>query len=215
MIPGLKVIKLEYSLTLKIKRIDWLYVHVATEIVDCCCICRAIIQLMANRSQNESAHTHSLARAFAARYTQGWHMLEKYLNWESFLEKSLKIKSALKSTGKYSKALKSPWILLFSVGLSTVDRDLNQCKKVVPLLAHLSRRLRGELLVYQWLRRPSSVRPSSVRRPSVNIFKHLLLWNHWANWTQISYGDSLGWGNESLFKCSWSHDQDGHHAHIW
>ena len=76
-------------------------------------------------------------------------------------------------------------------------------------LAHLSRRLRGELLVYQWLRRPSVV------RLSVNIFKHLLLWNHWANQTQISYGDSLGWGNESLFKCSWSHDQDGHHAHIW
>ena len=61
------------------------------------------------------------------------------------------------------------------------------------LLAHLSRRLRGELLVHQWLRRPSSV----VRRPSsVNIFKHLLLWNHWANWTQISYGDSLGWGTK-------------------
>ena len=41
-------------------------------------------------------------------------------------------------------------------------------------LAHLSRRLWGELLVYQWLRRPS-VRPSSVRpsvRPSTfsNIF---------------------------------------------
>ena len=31
-------------------------------------------------------------------------------------------------------------------------------------LAHLSRRLPGELLVYQWLRRPLSVRPSSVRQ---------------------------------------------------
>ena len=44
-------------------------------------------------------------------------------------------------------------------------------------LAHLSRRLMGELIVYQSLRRPS-VRPSVVRpsvRPSVNIFKHLLL----------------------------------------
>ena len=84
------------------------------------------------------------------------------------------------------------------------------CSLVLPFLAHLSRRLRGELLVYQWLRCPSS-----FRRPSVNIFKHLLLWNHWGNWTQISYGDSLGWGNQRLFKCSWSHDQDGHHAHIW
>ena len=47
-----------------------------------------------------------------------------------------------------------------------------------------------------------------------NIFKHLL-WNHWANWTQISYGAILGHGNKSFFKWSWSHDQDGHHAHIW
>ena len=84
------------------------------------------------------------------------------------------------------------------------------CKDTWQFLAHLSRRLRGELLVYQWLRRLSS-----VVRPSVNIFKHLLLWNHWANWTQISCGDSLGWGNECLFKCSWSRDQDGRHAHIW
>ena len=58
-------------------------------------------------------------------------------------------------------------------------------------IAHLIRRLIGELIVYQSLRRPS------------------------ANLAQISYGDSLGWGNESLFKWSWSHDQDGCHAHIW
>ena len=24
----------------------------------------------------------------------------------------------------------------------------------------------------------------------------------------------MGWGNESLFAESWSHDQDGHHAHM-
>ena len=35
---------------------------------------------------------------------------------------------------------------------------------------------------------------------SVNIFKHLLLWNHRANWTQISYRGSLGWGNQSFFQ---------------
>ena len=50
------------------------------------------------------------------------HSLEKYLNLEGFLEMSLKIKYALKSL----------WIL-FSVGLNTVDRDLNQYKIVVPL----------------------------------------------------------------------------------
>ena len=65
--------------------------------------------------------------------------------------------------------------------------------------------------------RPSSVHPS-VRpsvRASVNIFKRLLLWNRWANFAQISYGASLGWGNEKLLKWSRSVDQDGRHAHIW
>ena len=51
------------------------------------------------------------------------HRFEQYLNLEGFLEKSLKIKFALKSTGN----------LLFSIGLSTIDRDLNQYKIVVPL----------------------------------------------------------------------------------
>ena len=55
-------------------------------------------------------------------------------------------------------------------------------------LAHLCRRLIGKLIVYQSLLRPS------VCRPPINIFKHL--WNHWANLTQISYGDSLGHGNK-------------------
>ena len=65
---------------------------------------------------------------------QGSHRLEKYLNLEGFLEKSLKIKSALKSTGKSFKSLeKTLNILLFSVRLSTVDKDLNQYKIVVSL----------------------------------------------------------------------------------
>ena len=50
-------------------------------------------------------------------------------------------------------------------------------------LAHLSRKLIGELMGQVIVRR----RPHS----------------------------SVGWGNESLFKWSWSHDQDGHHAHRW
>ena len=47
-------------------------------------------------------------------------------------------------------------------------KDLvNQVRSLFSFLAHLSRRLRGELLVYQWL-----LRPSSVGRPSTfsNIF---------------------------------------------
>ena len=36
-------------------------------------------------------------------YTQGSHLLEKYLNLEGFLEKSLKIKYSLKTSGKSLK----------------------------------------------------------------------------------------------------------------
>ena len=56
-----------------------------------------------------------------------------------------------------------------------------------------------------------------VRRSSVvvNDFKHLLLCNCLANQSQILCGASLGRGNVSLFTASWSHDQDGRHAHIW
>ena len=82
------------------------------------------------------------------------------------------------------------------------------------LLAHLSRRLIGELIVYQW----SGVRPSSVvvrRRPSSTMLKHLLLRNRLADQSQILCGASLGRGNEILFVASGSHDQDGRHAHIW
>ena len=87
--------------------------------------------------------------------------------------------------------------------------------KVYILLAHLSRRLIGELIVYQWsgVRRPSVVRrPSSA---SSTMLKDLLLRNRWSDQSQILCGASLGRGNESLFAASGSHDQDGRHAHIW
>ena len=80
------------------------------------------------------------------------------------------------------------------------------------LLAHLSRRLIGELIGYSW----SGVRPSStvVRRP-FTMLKNLLLQNRLANQSQILCGASLGRGNDILFTASGSHDQDGCHAHIW
>ena len=82
-------------------------------------------------------------------------------------------------------------------------------------LAHLSRRLIGELIVYQWsgVRRTSSVvRPLSA---SSTMLKHLLLRNRLADQSQILCGASLGRGNDILFAASGSHDQDGRHAHIW
>ena len=77
-------------------------------------------------------------------------------------------------------------------------------------LAHLSRRLIGELIVYPW----SGVCPSVVR-PSSTMLKHLVLRNHLLDQSQILCGASLGRGNEILFVASGSCDQDGHHAYIW
>ena len=33
----------------------------------------------------------------------------------------------------------------------------------------------------------------------VNIFKQPLLWIHWANWSQISCGTSMWWGNQNIY----------------
>ena len=88
--------------------------------------------------------------------------------------------------------------------------DVRQGECLLSFLAHLSS-AQDELLWSLFVRRPSvrpSVRPC-VRpsvRPSVNIFKRLLLWSRWANFAQISYGASLGWGNERLLK--WSRSVD-------
>ena len=111
---------------------------------------------------------------------------------------------------------------LFCLGtpcmLATVVVFLFSSFLVFPFLAHLSQRLIGELIGYSWSGvRPSasSVRPSSVRPSVVNNFKRLLLRNRWADQSKILCGASLGRGNEILFAASGSHDQDGHHAHIW
>ena len=76
-------------------------------------------------------------------------------------------------------------------------------------LAHLSQMLIGELIRLLMVRRPS------VRHPVGVVHKDLLLRNRFANQSQILCGASLGRGNDILFAASWSHDQDGRHAHIW
>ena len=73
----------------------------------------------------------------------------------------------------------------------------------------------SNLSVCRYMCRNGAVSPWVCVCMCINIYKHLLLWNHWAHWSQISCGASLGWGNESLFKRSRLHDQNGRHAHIW
>ena len=63
------------------------------------------------------------------------------------------------------------------------------------LLAHLSRRLKGELIVYRSIRRPCV---SASVRPWVNIFKLKYLRNQWANSKQILSEASLGWGIDCI-----------------
>ena len=48
-----------------------------------------------------------------------------------------------------------------------------------------------------------------------NIFKRLLLWNHWADWSKFYVEPPWDRGTKVCFKWSWSHDQDCRHAHIW
>ena len=57
-------------------------------------------------------------------------MLEKYLNIQDCL---WKLNVPWKVLENHTKALESPWFLLFSIGINTVDRDLNQNKNVVAL----------------------------------------------------------------------------------
>ena len=67
---------------------------------------------------------------------------------------------------------------LFITGIIEYRTQTNN--KIIILLAHLSRRLIGELIVYQWsgVRRPSVVRPSVVRRrpQCSNIFFSETAW---------------------------------------
>ena len=58
------------------------------------------------------------------------------------------------------------------------------------LLAHLSRRLKGELIVYRSIR--------ALVRLCVNIFKLEYLRNQWANRNQILSEASLGWGIDCI-----------------
>ena len=81
-------------------------------------------------------------------------------------------------------------------------------------LAYLSRRLIGELIVYQWsgVRRPSVRRPS-VRRPQCSK----IFFSETAGPVKAKFYVKPPWvgGTIFFFAASGSHDQDGRHANIW
>ena len=90
----------------------------------------------------------------------------------------------------------------FSEAIVVYDIKIGRFSKLNEYMKLMSTKGQGHLLTWS----------KSLR---FNIFKLLFINNHKADWSQISCGASLGWGNESLFKWSRSHDQGGHHAHIW
>ena len=63
-----------------------------------------------------------------------------------------------------------------------VCSQASRSQATLSFLAHLSRRLKGELIVYRLIRRPCV---SASVCPSVNIFKLEYLRNQWANRNQI------------------------------
>ena len=73
-------------------------------------------------------------------------------------------------------------------------------------LAHLSRRLVGELIVYPW----SGVRPSSV--VVVHNFKHVYLCSQLADNNQILSEASLGWGKGCIRFWARSDQNSGFHG---
>ena len=76
---------------------------------------------------------------------------------------------------------------------------------LILFLAHLSRRLVGEFIVYPW----SGVRPSSV---VVHNFKHEYLCNQWADCNQILSEASLGWGKGCIWFWARSDQNSGFHG---
>ena len=76
-------------------------------------------------------------------------------------------------------------------------------------LAHLSRRLTGELIGYPWIPRPSS----SVCRPFTfsNVFSSETAWPIKAKF----YVEPPWEGGMKVYINGPGHDQDGRHAHIW
>ena len=150
---------------------------------------------------------------FAKKGLHNMTLLYVLQNFKILVSTDLKINGSTFNTFTVSKVLLNP-VLGSYFPIRAQNLTLYQACFVVVFSSPEPKAHRWAFSI-PMLRRPSSVvRPSSVR-PSVHNFKHLLLWNRLANQSQILCGASLGRGNESLFAASGSHDQDGHHAHIW
>ena len=86
----------------------------------------------------------------------------------------------------YASTALLPFLLRFLFFLTKIS---NRSRTIVPWNGVLR-------IARQWERYISKDR--SYRSP-INIFKHGFHKNHWANWTQISYGCPLGWEYKSLY----------------
>ena len=110
-----------------------------------------------------------------------WHLLNQGFKFKIILQNCSswcplpKLLNSMATRANYKNIFE--WYLYshWPVHYLLINEDSDERSRAL-LLAHLSRRLMGELIVYQSLRRPSIVRPLSVARPSTisNIFSTYL-----------------------------------------
>ena len=67
----------------------------------------------------------------------------------------------------------------------------------------------------EWVSKVKGILWSWSKVTQISKLKLVFLRNSLAIWNQSSYESLMENGNENLYKRVWSHDQHGHHAHIW
>ena len=111
---------------------------------------------------------------------------------------------------QYSKVRFGPLCFVLEKGKTM---DFSETVVVYDIKVGRCSQLNEYMNLYEYQRSRSFI-DLGPRSLQFNIFKLLFHRNLLASESQISYGAYMGWGNESLFKWSRSHDQDGRHTHI-
>ena len=140
-----------------------------------------------------------------------WHLLNQWFKFKIILQKCSswcplpKLLNSMATRAKNKNIFERYLYCHWPIHYILMNEDSDERSRAL-LLAHLSRRLMGSLLYTSH----SGVRPLSVRPQfQTSSLKPLGQLNSNFIWRLLRTQ------GRSLFKWSWSHDQDGRHAHIW